>query len=42
MMVPAGGCGFSHDKDITDRLKGKDWGASPQIKWEAGRGPQVP
>ena len=24
MMVLAGGCGFSHDKDITDRLKGKD------------------
>lgn len=42
MMVVAGQCGFSHDNDITDRLKGKDWGARPQMELGAGRGPQVP
>lgn len=26
MMALTGQCGFSHDNDITDRLKGKDWG----------------
>lgn len=41
MMALAGECGFSHDKDITDRL-GKDWAASPQTELGAGRGPQVP